>query len=363
MRKLYIVSLLFALLLQLTAIAKGEYSDPTTKVNVNEQTDLFKKSMDDWGGFQEQIKEQKASTLEGVEGKQRLDALTSKSESEIKSSASSLSSIEATDLNSRGTEEMVKKNIINDIYVDFSRPLNKQHMVDAKKLAKGQDELMGNLLEKLKDIGVDCKTVKGPVEKEPTYYLKLETTQHQDTTYNKTICEELRNQYRCTDSVSLTCKKKGKRYGEWEDKTIRFNGHVLHNTKENWGWAIQWKTKRWGWHIHSHHPRGFFGGGSESPWRNNPAAIIADARAYIAEALGVSIEQIGEDVHFPPSGRGEGSINPVGHRWRVVWDEYEFGYKFREAFDICEEWEEDWTERCNLDKVAAPVSNKAGERK
>ena len=53
-------------------------------------------------------------------------------------------------------------------------------------------------------------------------------------------------------------------------------------------------------------------------------------------------------MHFPPSGRGEGGINPVGHRWRVVWDEYEFGYSYREAFDICEEWEEDWTERCAL---------------
>lgn len=357
MIQLNIASLIFALIVALSSSARAEYSDPTTMVNVNEQTDLFEKSMDDWGGLQDQVSNQKSSTLEGIEGKQGLDSISSKSQAEIESSAGSLSSIKATDLNSRGTEELSKDNIMNDIYVDFSRPLNKQHMVDAKKLAKGQDRLMGNLLDKLKEIGVDCKTVKGPVAKEPTYYLQIEKTQHKDTVYNKTICEELRNRYRCTDSVALTCKRKGQRYGEWEPRTIRFNGHVLHNEKENWGWAVYWKRKRWGWHITLRH-----GGGSESPWRNNPAAIIADARAYIAEQLGVSLEQIGEYVTFPPSGRGEGSINPVGHRWRVVWDEYEFGYSYREAFDICEEWEEDWTKRCDLDKIAAPVSNKAGER-
>ena len=366
MIQLNIASLLFALIVAVSLFARAEYSDPTTMVNVNKQTDLFEKSMDDWDSLQDQIINQKSSTLEGVKGKQGLDSISSKSQSEIKSSAGSLSSIKATDLNSRGTEELSKDNIMNDIYIDFSRPLNKQHMVDAKKLAKGQDRLMGNLLNKLREIGVDCKTVKGPVEKEPTYYLQIEKTQHKDTVYNKTICEELRNSYRCTDSVSLTCKRRGKGYGEWEPRKIRFNGHVLHNTKMDWGFAIKWKYKRWGWHISPNHPSSKAFSGPEaqvdSKWRKNPAAIIADARAYIALQLGVSIEQIGEHVQFPASGRGIGNIGGVGCRWRVVWDEYEFGYSYRDAYDTCEEWEEDWTERCDLDKIAAPVSSRSGER-
>ena len=71
-----------------------------------------------------------------------------------------------------------------------------------------------------------------------------------------------------------------------------------------------------------------------------------DSSAYIALQLGVSIEQIGEHVAFPT--RGIGNISGVGCRWRVVWDEYEFGYSYRDAYDTCEEWEEDWTERCVL---------------
>ena len=207
-----------------------------------------------------------------------------------------------------------------------------------------------NFLDTLKAVGFDCHTVKGPIHKEPTYYIQIKRENQNNTDYDQFFCEELRNKYDCRDQLDLTCKRFGKGYTDWEARTIRFNGHVLHNEKENWGWAVHWKTKRWGWHIHSHHPKksGLGGDRSESPWQNNPAAIIADARAYIAAQLGVSVDQIGEDITFPPSGRGEGSINSVGHRWRVVWDEYEFGYMYRDVFDTCEEWQEDWTERCTI---------------
>lgn len=114
-----------------------------------------------------------------------------------------------------------------------------------------------------------------------------------------------------------------------ESRKIRFPGNVLHNEKMNWGYALKWKDKRWGWHIHSYHPPGPWGLTSESPWKDNPLAIISDARAYIAHHIDVPIEAIGENVTFPSSGRGIGKIGPVGHRWRVVWDEYEFGYDYR----------------------------------
>ena len=326
----------------------GEYHDVTTRVNINEQTDLFEKSTGDYSGLQREIEGQKDSAMDSVRSAGGMDWLAKESREEIEQQADELSSIKATDLNPHGTQGMVKQNVINELYVDYSKLLNKQHLVDAKKLAKGQDELMRNLLEKLQDIGVDCKTVKGPIEQEPTYYLKMEQQQHKDTVYNKTICEELRNTYQCNDSVSLTCTRKGKGYGEWEARIIRFPGHVLHNEKMNWGYAVKWKNKRWGWHITPDHQQAPGETQVDSIWLNNPGAIIADARAYIAAKLGVLIEQIGEHVGFPYSGRGVGNINGGFTRWRVVWDEYEFTYYFREAFDTCEEWFEDWTERCKL---------------
>ena len=346
----------------LIALAKGEYRDPTTTMNVNEQTDLFEESVDNWSGLQAELTGQKNNALGGVKSSKGLESLTDKISSEITQSAESLSSIDAVDLNSRGSEELGKTGLMNDIYVDFNRPLHKQSMVDARKLANAQNKLIGNLLGKLKDIGVDCRTVKGLAEKEPAYYLQIEETQHKDTVYNKSICEELRNQYRCSDSVSLTCKKTGKRYGEWQAKTIRFSGHTLHWNKVNWGYAVKWKRKRWGWHITPYHPKGWGKYQIDSIWRNNPAAIIADARSFIAEHLKVDLEQIGEDIVFPASGRGIGNIGGVGCRWRVIWDEYEFGYQFRETYDICEQWSEDWTERCSLNSMAKPIVNKTGQR-
>jgi len=332
----------------LVHVACGEYRDVTTRVNVNEQTDLFEKSTDDYAGLQRQIEAGKEAGLESVRSGGGMEYLVKESREEIEQNASGLSSIKATELNSRGTEEMSRQNVIDDLYVDYSKPLNKQHLVDAKKIAQGQDELMRNLLEKLQDIGVDCKTTKGLVEQEPTYYLRVEQTKHKDTVYNKTICEELRNIYQCNDSVALTCARKGKGYGEWEPRMIKFSGGMLHNEKMNWGWAVKWKNKRWGWHITPNHPRGFGDYQVDSIWRTNPGAIIADARGYIAAKLNVSIEQIGEHVGFPASGRGIGNINEGFPRWRAVWDEYEFSYQFREAYDLCEEWLEDWMERCRL---------------
>jgi len=339
----------------LIALANGEYRDPTTMVNVNEQTDLFEKSVDDWSALKGELDKSKDNALSGVKASEGFEYLTDKNSEEVTQSAGSLSSIDATDLNARGSEELSKSHLMQDIYVDFNRPLHKQSMVDAKKLARAQNKLMDNLLGKLKEIGVDCKTVKGPMEKEPAYYLQIETTQHKDTVYNKTICEELRNSYNCTDSVALTCKRKGKGYGDWEDRVIRFNGHAIYAEKMNWGYAIKWKDSRWGWHISPYHPqRGIFGWPDQvdSSWRDNPAAIIADARSYIAAKLQVSVEQIGENVIFPSDNGGRGveggNITATGQRHRVVWDEYEFKYQFREAFDTCEEWTEDWTERCAL---------------
>jgi conjugal transfer mating pair stabilization protein TraN len=113
-----------------------------------------------------------------------------------------------------------------------------------------------------------------------------------------------------------------------EHRKIRFKGDVLHNQRSSWGFAIKWKTGRWGWHISPHHPKVWWNLQVDSIWKDNPAAIIADARSYIASQVGIPIEQVGENIQFPGAGRGIGNIKSVGHRWRVVWDEYEFGYDY-----------------------------------
>jgi hypothetical protein len=324
--------------------------------NINEVTDLFDRHIENKDQLLHELKTQNDSAIDNIKSGAGANAIEGINES--KSKASELKNIEETDLENRGREKRASKEYQfydeNELEPNYNKSGNKLHKLDAEDIVNATEESMRklgkNFLDKLKAVGVDCHTVKGPVHKEPTYYIQIKRENQNNTDYDQFFCEELRNKYDCRDQLDLTCKRFGKGYTDWEARTIRFNGHVLHNQKENWGWAVHWKTKRWGWYIHSHHPKksGLGGSPSESPWRNNPAAIIADARAYIASQLGVSLEQIGEDITFPPSGRGVGSINSVGHRWRVVWDEYEFGYMYRDVFDTCEEWQEDWTERCTI---------------
>jgi len=341
---------LFFCLILLMSISSA-YGELT---NINEVTDLFDRHIENKDQLLHELKTQNNAAIDNIKSGAGTNSIEGINDAESK--ASELKDIEETDLENKGREKRASKEYQfydeNELEPNYNKSGNKLHKLDAEDIVNATEESMRklgkNFLDKLKAVGVDCHTVKGPVHKEPTYYIQIKRENQNNTDYDQFFCEELRNKYDCRDQLDLTCKRFGKGYTDWEARTIRFNGHVLHNEKENWGWAVHWKTKRWGWHIHSHHPKGFFGGGSESPWRNNPSAIIADARAYIASQLGVSLEQIGEDITFPPSGRGVGSINSVGHRWRVVWDEYEFGYMYRDVFDTCEEWQEDWTERCTI---------------
>ena len=340
---------------------------PEVQTQINKRTDLFEKSVDNLPTLEESLEGKKQDAINsmgdgGAGAPQGLSFISKQSKEELESESSKLEAIHENDLNSRGREELMKSNVLEELYPNYSRPLYKQHMEDAKAISEGQNELLANLFAKLKEVGIDCKTIKGDKKHEPEYFIKLKNSVSSDserkfgngfgdTVYNQTFCEELRNQYNCNDEVTLKCKKIGIRYTNPEARTIRFNGHTLHNHKMNWGFALHWKTKRWGWHIIPYHPRmpsGRWPDQVDSCWRDNPAAIIADARAYIAATLGVAIEQIGENVTFPPSGRGIGNITPVYCRWRVVWDEYEFGYTYREIYHVCEEWQEDWNERCRL---------------
>ena len=358
MNRLVFVNInIFVIAIGLCLVAKADYIAPEIPTQVNEPTDLFDKSINDYSGFTNKLEQGKQAGIDSLGGEngipEGLQYISKDSKSQLTSESQKLESIHENDLASKGREEIIKEGHLQKLYPDYNRPGYKQHLQDAKTIAKAQDELLKHLLEKLKALGVDCKTVKGDKKVEPEYFLQTKTTTHKDTLYNQVFCEELRNQYNCRDELSLTCKRFGKGYKEWEARTIRFNGHVLHNTKPDWGYAIKWKDKRWGWHIAPYHPNPKAFGGEvqvDSVWRNNPAAIIADARGYIAMQLGASIDQIGEHVVFPDNngGRGLGNISPVGARWRVAWDEYEFAYMYRDVFDTCEEWQEDWTERCAI---------------
>lgn len=345
----------FIILISTSCGVMADYIEPTAKTNTNVQTDLFKQSVDDVGALEGQINEGKDSAIGQLSSpNEGIGFISGTSKEEVESNASSLAAIKAGDLQDKGTKKMLEENIIEEIYIDETKPLNIQHQKDAKKIADASDSLLAKLMDLLKALDIDCKTVKGNKEIEPEYHIEIKKEQTKNTIYNKKLCEELRNQYKCTDELKVKCKRTGPRYGEWQYKTIRFGGAELHNTKGNWGFAVKWRWKEWGWYITPYHPEKFgpFGYGEkqvDSPWRENPAAIIADARIFIAGKVGAGLEQIREDINFPTNGEGIGATWNVGSgRWRHVWDEYEFGYYYRDIYQVCEVWDEDWTEDCRL---------------
>ena len=327
------------------------------QTQINKVTDLFDKHIEDKDALLQNMKQQNDNAMEQIKSRTHHDSIEGIDGAEGK--ANELNSIKETDLDDagrqkRGSQEYQFYNE-NELEPDYTKPGNRMHKLDSDVIVTATEKTMRqigtDLMKRLIELGFNCKTVKGAIHKDPTYYIDIKKEDQKNTEYDQLFCEEPRNQYSCNDSVSLSCKRIGIRYTNPEPRTIRFNGHTLHNNKMNWGFAVHWKTKRWGWHITPYHPgKTIFGWPDQvdSCWRDNPAAIIADARAYIAATLGVSIEQIGENVTFPASGRGIGNITPVHCRWRVVWDEYEFGYTYREIYHVCEEWAEDWTERCML---------------
>jgi hypothetical protein len=194
----------------------ADYVSPTSKTNVNQQTDLFKTSIEDLQSLEQQLEDSKTSATQGLEGSPKaLEYISDKSKDKLESGVSDLSSIRAGDLADQGRRKMIEDNIIEEIYFDETKPLYIQHKEDADSIAEASSKMLGNLLGMLKELGVDCRTVKGNKVVEPEYFIDLKRTQTKDTVYNKTICEELRNSYNCRDKLTLRCL-------DFSEKPVKF---------------------------------------------------------------------------------------------------------------------------------------------
>jgi len=214
------------------------------QTNVNKVTDLFDRHIEDKNELLQGLEAQNSNAINQIKSAEYYDAIEGMGDAGTK--IDELNNIEETDLDNAGRVKRSSKEYQfydeNELEPDYTKPGNRLHKRDSEDIVSATDVAMekisSDFMAKLNSEGFDCKTVKGPVQKEPTYYIEIKRNTQKNTEYDQFFCEEPRNSYNCTDSVSLTCKRKGKGYGEWEPRTIRFNGHVLHNTKENWGWAV-----------------------------------------------------------------------------------------------------------------------------
>jgi len=315
---LFSISVLFFALNAIAAI----------KANVNNVTDSFDKHIDNKEALLGQLEKQRKDTVGGVSGKQHLSLIAGGDGAEA--NAQQLNSIRAVDLDQMGREKRASEEFAfydeNELEPNWEKPGNRMHKEDADAIADATGKILGNLMSKLKEIGVDCKTVKGPIQKEPTYHIEIKREKQRNTEYDQFFCEEPRNKYNCTDDVSLKCIKKGLKYGEWEDRVFWIGGFDFWHNYHGWTKTVKWKRKKWGVYMHQ--------GPVYDQQRRNMIQYKFGWRADQIE--GGSAPAWGEE---PPT-----HVEGVHH----VYQRYSINYRYRSVADICAEWSEDWTERCNL---------------
>ena len=329
-------------------------SAPEVQTQVNKRSDLFEKSINDLPAFTKSLQDGKQTSIDGMgDGKtntpQGLPFITDKSRGDLQNESTGLGAIGEHDLTLLGREEMIRRNSLSEIYPNYSKPLNKQHMEYAKSISTGQGQLQDNLLAKLKDVGVDCKTIKGDKRHEPEYFLKIKTTQHKDTIYNQTFCEELQNKYNCHDILTVRCNKRKINWGTWQNRIIEFEGSDVFYNHRGWTKSAYYRRV----HVSS---RGWISM-TRIDFNFESSAVLISIGDEIARKLGVLREQI-TDVEVPVVYEpvlGINWKNPYHGAWffiegnTAVFKIIRLHYKFRTREEICGEWVDEWDEVCGLE--------------
>ena len=328
--------------LLLEASAYGAYRDPIAKTNINPKTDLFEKEIEDYGTFRDHMGFLKEQAARGIASPGNLELITDKTSDEIKSAASDLNVIKASDLQVKGQEEVLRTDMM-ELHVDYTDPLIAGHQKDAFRIAEASGMLLGKLTELFKEFGIDCRTVKGNKVIEPEYYIDVKKEQVKDTVYTRTMCEEPRNRYSCHDALTVRCHKRGMQWGAWQDKTIII---PYQSIPQHW-WIRNYLEAKALWRL------------TINPVYHQEIAM------YIASTTGVSLAQINVgtqaiavthmwDMLYP---RDSQNVVYKIHLRDGNWYEgcslkassVTFHYQYRSGSEICVEWVDEWDEVCGLE--------------
>ena len=315
-------------------------------VNKNKVSNLFNEEIEDRQGLEQFLENSSREAQKGVEGKAAIDAL-GKKENILEQKAAELDAVNANDLEARGREERVKEEnaYFDKLEIDYSSPQILTHKNDIDKIADATNKLTSKLFDGLHNIGIDCKQIKGDKELEPNYSLDIKKEDFKETIYERTMCEVLRNQYNCRDSLTLKCARKGMAWNPWQNRTIVT---TFGATPRHW-WTV-------GRHTDStYHGRNGHGL-SCGKWTIN-SAYVKEMATYIAGMIGASLEQVNvgyQNIVLVPA-PNRGSVNVdfsnchlawIGMYIDVVPVRVTFHYQYRDGYEICEQWSEDWSETC-----------------
>lgn len=317
------VLMLLCLALQiLTNAAFAQYLDPTVETNINKVDPLFERSVPNLEEFRAALEQDKGLIAEQI-GQNKMPPIADSGK--IAHERAKLESLDALELDSIARREMAKDTFHNEMFVDLSRPGMQAYLEDAKKIASGSSKMIGSIIANLKDIGVDCKTVKGNIEKDPEYFMEFKQevdSKEKDTIYDQHFCERLRNKYSCSSTLSMKCTSEGKQWGEWQDRVMDIEGAEIYRPSGPLNMAF---------HVVSYitSPDNFL--------------VRQQVRGMIAQKLGVDFEQINENIR----------INHIPNEeaywlYNIQGDRYHVQYQYRDWQKICTAWSEVWHEHCRL---------------
>ena len=318
---------------------RGEAYGNRYQTNKNDISNLFNQEIEDRQSLEQFLEDSSREAQKGVEGKAAIDALGQK-EGVLQQKAAELDVVNANDLEARGREERVREeNVYFDkLEIDYLNPQVVNHKNDIDKIVDATNKLASKLLDGLRDIGIDCKQIKGNKELEPNYSLDIKKEDFKETIYERKVCEVLRNQYNCRDSLLLRCAKKGIAFGSWQNRTMVMTFVTI---PERW-----WTVDRW---ENSYCACG--------RWRINPA-YNQEIAIHIAGTIKAWLDQVyvgHQNIVVIPRPNLSTNVDwsDCHEKWGEFysdqrWAKVIFHYQYKPSYEICEQWTEDWNEVCKL---------------
>lgn len=182
------------------SVTSAQYLDPTAKTNVNKIDPYLSQTIDvnDWNGT---IEKNKSLGVTGIEsGKNNfVDSV------DVDKERSILENIDPQSMESEGIKAKNACPWCDDFFINTNAPGHQQRIIDAKDIASATGKLVKDLVSRLKNLGVDCKTVKGNKVIEPQYFIELHRENTQDRIYEPFFCEQPKNQYDTLDDLEIHC--------------------------------------------------------------------------------------------------------------------------------------------------------------
>lgn len=305
-----------------------------TITNQNEVTDLFDKNIKNKKELFETLEIQKQESKRRIEGKENIQSIIGADG--VDNVTNELNAIPPNNLENAGRNKRQSEEYrfydAGNFEPDYTKDGNQKHKEDAKKIVEGTNNKLKEIDHMLKKLGIgDCKTVKGPKTKEPTFYIDVRNDPTQNAEFDQKFCEDLRNSYDCRDTLTLHCVERGIEWKHWQDREMLISGGYIFKQHSNWLHVI--RPKKGYWLMHT---------SNSNDW------VKDQVRHYIAGTLGVGVDHIDKAVAIGHT--GEGNIYNIREKCHV-WDNYRVKYRYRDSKPICVRWDGDqngWNEKCYL---------------